>query len=159
MVKLRFNAVTLVSPFDKLVALISPSFTHIVKFPKYTDIFCSGKFIYLIGLGDINVDTLTRSCQGSSFRLTMHGLGFRYFIKNGLLNLKMACSHNITMPPAINVVIRAKKNSLIISSFFSNSCVLYSTMSTKVRIVRDYSFKGVSLMPALNKKVIKNNSW
>jgi ribosomal protein L6P/L9E len=130
-----------------------------VKFPVYTNVFCSGNSVYVVGLQNINTNSLLRSYQGSSFKLTMHGMGFRYFIDGGLLNLKMACSHNIILPSASNIILRSKKNVLMVSSFFSNSCSLYSVMITKARIVNDYSFKGISLVEILNKKVSKNNAW
>jgi hypothetical protein len=159
MVKLRFNGRVKSSPSSNLVALVSPFFTGLVKLPKNINIFCSGNFVYIVGLLNVNVDSLTRSCKGSGFKLTMHGMGFRYFVNSGLLNLKMACSHNIVMPPAANIVLRSQKSLLMVFSFFSNSCSLYSIMATRARIVNDYSFKGISLTPVSNRKVVKNNAW
>jgi hypothetical protein len=158
MVRLSLPTSVLRSPHGEIIIAISSHFTKILQLPISSNFLVCNRSIYFVGLNTICFKSTSRLYKGSSFKLSMYGLGFRYLVKSGLLTFKMACSHSIIIPPTINILVVASRDSIVVSSPQHTTSLLYSFMCTKARVVGDYSFKGISLLSVTNKKVIKNNS-
>jgi large subunit ribosomal protein L6 len=90
--------------------------------------------------------------QGFKLNLILKGIGFKAFIENNNLNLKLGFSHNIIIPIPSNIKVISQSNNLIFSS------IDFILLTQYVHFVRNYKkpepYKGKGLL-LKNENILK----